>query len=247
MIRGPVQELEFSDEEEDEPTVPIRLKGKKSKQLERPLKIIPTGSDESSDEESDEDGPITMANMEARSKALDAKARREAELDMEELQNAELAGQEDDEDFEGEAEEGDEDEGAEAFELPTAEEREEEKKTGGPQVHVVQRRMRECVHVLNNFKRFAAKGRYVSRFALGFSARHLLICFLLFSPTFLVPLYLGRGRSMFNNLFLTLQAITDITNSSLRNYSSYSPSLRSVHHDGLVSPRLHSPLLISFT
>ncbi|KAL4253893.1 class I-like SAM-binding methyltransferase superfamily protein [Abortiporus biennis] len=164
MIRGPVQELEFSDEEEDEPTVPIRLKGKKSKQLERPLKIIPTGSDESSDEESDEDGPITMANMEARSKALDAKARREAELDMEELQNAELAGQEDDEDFEGEAEEGDEDEGAEAFELPTAEEREEEKKTGGPQVHVVQRRMRECVHVLNNFKRFAAKGRSRSEY-----------------------------------------------------------------------------------
>lgn len=161
MLRGPVEELDLGSEDEDDETdvAPAKLRGKRSKQQERPAKIIPTGSDASSDEdEDDEDGPVTMKNMEARSRAMDAKAAREAALDVEEMLNAEVAS--DDEDLEGMAEDeegtgGDE----EAFQLPTAEEREEEKKTGGPQVHVVQRRMRECVRILGNFKRLGAKGR----------------------------------------------------------------------------------------
>ncbi|KAL7283507.1 hypothetical protein ACG7TL_002940 [Trametes sanguinea] len=172
MFRGPVQELDLGSDDEDEPELPI--KGKKSKQHERPLKIIPTGSDASSDDsdedEDDEDGPITIKNMEARSRALDAKAAREAELDAEELRQAELAGAESDDDLadlddvdmdeEGEGNE----EGEEGFVLPTAEELEEEKKRGGPDVHTVQRRMRECVRVLGNFKRYAAKGRSRSEY-----------------------------------------------------------------------------------
>lgn len=104
-----------------------------------------------------------MANMEARSKALDAQAAREAQLDLEELQQAAQAGEEEG-DFADEEEDEDEEmdgEGgeAEAFHLPTAEEREEEKKAGGPDVHTVQRRMRECVRVLGNFKKRAVPGR----------------------------------------------------------------------------------------
>lgn len=144
--------------------LPSKLKGKKSKQSERPSKIIPTGSDASSDsdeDEDDEDGPVTMANMEARSRALDAKTIRDAELDAEEMRDAEIDGEDDDDlasaDEEGAGEEqGDE----EPFQLPTADEREEEKKNGGPQVHIVQRRMRECVRVLNKFSKRAAEGRY---------------------------------------------------------------------------------------
>ena len=73
--------------------LPVKLKSKRSKQADRPLKIIPTASDESNEEE-DEDGPTTMNNIEARSRALDAKAAREAQLDLEEMQQAELAGEE---------------------------------------------------------------------------------------------------------------------------------------------------------
>ena len=165
LLRGPAQELDFSsDDEEDE--LPVKLKSKKSKQADRPLKIIPTASDGSSDEsdeEEDEDGPITLKNIEARSRALDAKAAREAQLDLEEMQQAELAGEEDGDDFADADmdEEGEGGEDSEGFVLPTAEEREEEKKRGGPDVHTVQRRMRECVRVLGNFKRLAAKGRCV--------------------------------------------------------------------------------------
>ncbi|KAM5533269.1 hypothetical protein V8D89_013046 [Ganoderma adspersum] len=166
LLRGPTQELDLgSDDEEEEEEVPVKLKSKKSKQADRPLKIIPTVSDASSDEsdedEDDEDGPVTMKNIEARSRALDAKAAREAELDIEEMQQAALAGEESGDDFADADmdEEGEGEEGSEEFVLPTAEEREGEKKKGGPDVHTVQRRMRECVRVLGSFKRLAAKGR----------------------------------------------------------------------------------------
>lgn len=165
VLRGTVEELDLGSDDEEEELLPSKLKGKKSKQSERPSKIIPTGSDASSDsdeDEDDEDGPVTMANMEARSRALDAKTIRDAELDAEEMRDAEIDGEEDDDlasaDEEGAGEEqGDE----EPFQLPTADEREEEKKNGGPQVHIVQRRMRECVRVLNKFSKRAAEGRYV--------------------------------------------------------------------------------------
>ncbi|KAI0093598.1 NOL1/NOP2/sun family-domain-containing protein [Irpex rosettiformis] len=177
MLRGPVQELDLgsSSEDEDEPASTTRLKGKKSKQSERPAKIIPTGSDASSsseeDSEEEDGGRVTMKNMEARSKALDAKAAREAELDLAEMRAAavgsgdegdDLEGLEDEDDVEG----GEGEDGEGAFVLPTAEEREEEKKAGGPQVHVVQRRMKECVRVLGNFRKLGAKGRSRAEYVL---------------------------------------------------------------------------------
>ncbi|KAJ7940735.1 NOL1/NOP2/sun family RNA met [Mycena leptocephala] len=158
MLRGPVQEFDFgSDAEEDEPA-PL-LRGRKSKQSGQPPNIVPTGSDDSSESDSDgDDDRITIANMEARSRALDAKAAEEAELDIEEFQAA--AGSEDedeDADMEGQ-EDANGDMDAEPFRLPTAAEREEEK-ISVPDVHLVQRRMRECVRILGKFKRLAEKGR----------------------------------------------------------------------------------------
>ncbi|TFL07661.1 NOL1/NOP2/sun family-domain-containing protein [Pterulicium gracile] len=154
---GPAQEFDFgTDDEDDEvPTLPTRRL--KSKQMERPAKIIPTASDaSSSDSDSDdEDGPITGANIEARSRAMDKKASEQAMLDAEELQRAELDGEEDDDD--GLAMEV-EDEDGQIFVLPTTEEREEEKKRGGPDLLTVQRRMRSCATILGNFKKLG-KGR----------------------------------------------------------------------------------------
>jgi len=49
----------------------------------------------------------------------------------------------------------------EFFDLPTVEEREEERKRGGPDVQEVQRRIQDCAKVLGDFKRFATKGRQV--------------------------------------------------------------------------------------
>ncbi|TRM61895.1 NOL1/NOP2/sun family-domain-containing protein [Schizophyllum amplum] len=164
-LRGHVEELDLGSDEEEEEEEPaqVPVRGKKSKQFERPTKIIPTASDaSSSDEETDdEDGPITMANMEARSRALDAKALADADLDAEDLRNAGMLVDGDDEDVDMDDdevdEEGDDDE--EKFRLPTAAEREEEKKQGGIDVHSVQRRMRECVRVLGKFNKLAEKGR----------------------------------------------------------------------------------------
>ncbi|KAG1891247.1 NOL1/NOP2/sun family RNA met [Suillus subluteus] len=141
LLRGVPEELDLGSDDEEVELLP--QKGRKSKQAERPTKIIPTASDEDSDDESDnEDGPITAKNIESRSRALDEKAAHEAELDMEEMQNAALEGSDEDVDMEGEEED------AEAFHLPTAEEREEEKNRVAD-VHVVQRRMRECVPCFN--------------------------------------------------------------------------------------------------
>lgn len=110
----------------------------------------------SSDEDSDEEGEgITMGNMEKLSRAMDAEAARDAELDMEEMQNAALAEEGEDEPDGMEDEDGEE---GEPFHLPTAEEREEEKK-GVSDVQVVQRRMRHCVRVLRNFKKLGEKDR----------------------------------------------------------------------------------------
>ncbi|EAU88451.2 tRNA (cytosine-5-)-methyltransferase NSUN2 [Coprinopsis cinerea okayama7 len=112
ILRGPVQELQFSDDDEE-------------------------GALHSDD--SDEE--ITMANMEAKSRALDEEALREAELDAEELRRAALEADDDDFDDMDEDEEGEEGGEGEAFHLPTAEEREKEKAAGGPDLHTLQRRM----------------------------------------------------------------------------------------------------------
>ena len=121
-------------------------------------------SDSDTDENEDEDAPVTASNFAARSRALDARTAREAQLDAEELQ---MAAQVDADEFDG-VEEMDDDEeevdapGAEDTILPTAEERAEEKKSGGPEVHVVQKRMRDCVRILKRWKVSGAKtGRFV--------------------------------------------------------------------------------------
>lgn len=98
-----------------------------------------------------------MANIEARSRALDAEAAREAELDIQELQDAVAAGETDDDDLEEADGEGD-DAPSERVKVLTPEEREAEKKAGGPDVLTVQRRLRHCVRVLQNFKKLG-KGR----------------------------------------------------------------------------------------
>ena len=121
-------------------------------------------SDSDIDSNEDDDVPITASNFAARSRTLDAWAAREAELDAEEVQ---MAAQAEADEFDG-VEDMDEEEmevdapEAEEVMLQTAEQRLEEKKSGGPDVHVVQKRMRECVRILKKWKISGAKtGRFV--------------------------------------------------------------------------------------
>ncbi|KAI0006077.1 NOL1/NOP2/sun family-domain-containing protein [Russula compacta] len=116
-------------------------------------------SDSNMNEDEDEDAPITASNFAARSRTLDARAAREAQLDAEELQ---MAARAEADEFEGvEFMDDDEDEmdapEEEVIVLPTAEERAEEKRTGGPDVHIIQKRMRECVRLLKRWKVYGAK------------------------------------------------------------------------------------------
>lgn len=94
---------------------------------------------------------VTAKNIEKRSKALHKQARREAALDEEERLAAEAA----DED----AAEMDVDEAMEDLHLPTAEEREEEKKNGGADLVTIQNRMKRCARVLSNFNKLREPGR----------------------------------------------------------------------------------------
>ena len=101
--------------------------------------------------------------METRAWALDEQAERDVEFDAEELREAALDYNSGDE-LDG-LEDGDEDaEGAdgvdEGFILQTTEEREAERKSGAQDL-VVRHGMRQCVRILSNFKRLAAKGRCV--------------------------------------------------------------------------------------
>jgi ribosomal RNA methyltransferase Nop2 len=89
--------------------------------------------------------------MESRSRALDKRAAREAQLDRTEAVQRAKGEREGDEEM------------IDVFELPTAEEREAEKQNGGPHLAEVQRRMQECVRVLGDFKALASDGRYVIR------------------------------------------------------------------------------------
>ena len=114
----------------------------------------------------DEEGgdlSVTASNFEAMSRALDTRLARDAELDVEELQ---LAAQVEADDLEG-AEDMDADE--DEIDAPdsgtlllTSEERAEEKRAGGPEVHIVQKRMRQCLGILKRWKTSGAKmGRLV--------------------------------------------------------------------------------------
>ena len=142
-----MQKFDFDSDSEEEEEEEVPAKRTRSKQLEKPSEE----SDSNSSISGEEDGPITVSNMEARSRAMDQRADQEAALDAQELRAAD-AGEE----FDDLAVE---DEGDEPFKLPTAEERAQEKSSGAPDIVVVQQRMRECVRRLNNFKRFAGKGR----------------------------------------------------------------------------------------
>ncbi|KAF9649877.1 NOL1/NOP2/sun family putative RNA met [Thelephora ganbajun] len=177
-LRGPVQEFDFDTDSENDEAVDLLTKKQKSKQLNRPPKIIPTrsqsGSSDSEDSGSEDrgrkaKGKTTIANMEARSRAMDAEAAKEAELDMQELRDAVVAGEMESENLEEmDSDEGDDEKGgpSEPVKILTLEEREAEKKAGGPDVFTVQRRLRHCVRVLENFKKLG-KGRpradYVSQ------------------------------------------------------------------------------------
>lgn len=123
----------------------------------------PEGSGSGSSDDDDENAPTTMKNMEARSKALDTLADAEALMDLEDAQ-AVFDDDDDDDDLADDADamEEDEDEtGAEPFHLPTFEERAEEKATGGPDIQLVQTRIRRVVRILGNFKKRREEGRYV--------------------------------------------------------------------------------------
>ena len=176
-----MQEFDFDTDSEDDEPIKFPTKKQKSKQLDRPLKAIPIESGSESSESSDsglEDGDkkvkgkTTIANMEARSRALDAEAAREAELDMQELQDAVAAREVGDDDFD--EMDGDEDgpeEGgpSEPVKILTPEEREAEKKAGGPDLITVQRRLRYCVRALENFKKFGG-GRF-GKYSCAYSGR----------------------------------------------------------------------------
>jgi ribosomal RNA methyltransferase Nop2 len=92
------------------------------------------------------------------SRALDARLVRDAELDAEELQ---LAAQVEADDLEGaedmDADEDEVDAPDSGTLLLTPEERAEEKRAGGPEVHVVQKRMRQCLGILKRWKTSGAK------------------------------------------------------------------------------------------
>jgi ribosomal RNA methyltransferase Nop2 len=94
---------------------------------------------------------VTAKNIEKRSKALDKKARIEAELDEEELLAPEKA--------EGDAADMEVDEELGDLYLPTAEGREEEAKNGGADLVTIQSRMKACARVLSNFNKLRAPGR----------------------------------------------------------------------------------------
>ena len=174
-----MQEFDFGTDSENDEPVRLPTKKQKSKQLDH---LVPTGSEPESSNSSDsgsEDGgeevkrKTTIANMEALSRAMDAEAAREAELDMQELQDAVAAGEVDGGDLgEMDGDEGDDEEGGptEPVKILTLEQREAEKKTGGPDVLTVQRRLRHCVRVLENFKKLGA-GRWEERMRCANSGR----------------------------------------------------------------------------
>ncbi|CAE6414288.1 25S rRNA (cytosine-C(5))-methyltransferase nop2 [Rhizoctonia solani] len=143
---GGLSDLEEGSEEEDDE--PLRDGNVQELQFsdDSDADALEDGeNEEGSDADSDDsDGPITAKNIEARSRRLERRAAEDAELERAEANYAEAT-----EAF---------------FKLPTAEERDKEKASGGPDVQEVQMRMAECVKVLNDFKDLAAEGRSRSEY-----------------------------------------------------------------------------------
>jgi hypothetical protein len=168
-------------------------------------------SDSDINSNEDEDVPITASNFAARSRALDARAVREADLDAEELQ---MAAQAEADEFDGVGDMGEDEVEVDAPEaeeviLQTAEQRWEEKKSGGPDVHVVQKRMRECVRILKKWKVSGAKtGRFV-------------ICISDTVSVMMGVIWTGPALSLSNNSCQILPVITDIMTSWRRSCSTF--------------------------
>lgn len=141
---GPQQQFDWSEDEDPDAGA---------------LNDAPSDSEDDSAEE-DEDGRVTIRNMERKSRALDAKADREAKLDLAELQEAEEDGAEDADEFD--------DADFEPFDLPTAEQR-KAATTEDPQD--VYKRMRACAMVLGNFKKYAQEDRCVETLVSYFLLR----------------------------------------------------------------------------
>ena len=163
----------------------------------------------------DEEGgdlSVTASNFEAMSRALDTRLARDAELDVEELQ---LAAQVEADDLEG-AEDMDVDE--DEIDAPdsgtlllTPEERAEEKRAGGPEVHVVQKRMRQCLGILKRWKISGAK--------MGRLVPDLVVAKIGSTQTGIAP-------SLSSSSYQISPAIMATTTFSQKSYSNFSPPQR---------------------
>ncbi|KAH8117345.1 NOL1/NOP2/sun family RNA met [Phellopilus nigrolimitatus] len=164
LPNGTAKELDLGSSSEDE--VPPT---KKSKSKSKPAKPTPgSDSDDSDDSDADSDEErITAVNFEARARALDEQAALDAELDAEELRQAALAYGSDEDEMEGQGEDDMDETGqgdGDGFVLPTAEEREEERKSGVQDLGAVQRRLRHCARVLSKFGKLGGKDRSRSEY-----------------------------------------------------------------------------------
>ena len=184
----------------------------------------------------DEEGgdlSVTASNFEAMSRALDARLARDAELDAEELQ---LAAQVEADDLEG-AEDMDVDE--DEIDAPdsgtlllTPEERAEEKRAGGPEVHVVQKRMRQCLGILKRWKTSGAK--------MGRLVPDLVVAKIGSTQTGIAP-------SLSSSSYQISPAIMATTTFSQKSYSNFSPPQRFIKRSRQCACTDHVTRLSSFS
>ncbi|EJU05372.1 NOL1/NOP2/sun family RNA met [Dacryopinax primogenitus] len=139
--RPEAQDMDFLSSDEEADSLPT----KPTKPTKKP-RFAASSSDDDDDDEEAEEEPTTARNIEARSRALEAKAIAERAADMAEAAAA-GAGEET------------------MFALPSAEQQEAEASGSAPvDVNELQLRMRECVKVLGDFKKFAAPNRSRSEY-----------------------------------------------------------------------------------
>ena len=184
----------------------------------------------------DEEGgdlSVTASNFEAMSRALDTRLARDAELDVEELQ---LAAQVEADDLEG-AEDMDADE--DEIDAPdsgtlllTPEERAEEKRAGGPEVHVVQKRMRQCLGILKRWKTSGAK--------MGRLVPDLVVAKIGSTQTGIAP-------SLSSSSYQISPAIMATTTFSQKSYSNFSPPQRFIQRSRQCACTDYVTRLLSFS
>lgn len=156
-----VQDFVFGSDDTDHEDSPTTHRSGGDRLGKSKFPVEPAGSDTSEDDSE----PLTMANMEARSRALDTKIAADIEEDVMELKK--VAGEvEDGTSIADDAVASDGIEDAnQPLHLPTVGEKEEEEKNGGPSIQVVKRRMQDCVRVLRNFRQLAEKNRSRSEYS----------------------------------------------------------------------------------